>query len=84
MDNDKIEKRASFFLCIIGSVIVIDTFLTQFFSIGVEQKILRLGYCTAFILLTIKFPPIVKRKYVIIPLYLMILQMFYSLYLRFF
>ena len=81
MDNDKI---ASILLCIVGSVIVLDTFLTQFFSIGTEQKSLRLGYCIAFILLTIKFPPIVKKKYVIIPLYLMMTQMFYSLYLRFF
>ena len=82
MDKNKIEKILSILLCIVGIIIVADTFLARFFNIGIEQKSLRLGYCTAFILLAIKFPPIVKKKYVIIPLYLMIFQMFYSLYLR--
>ena len=84
MDNDKIEKIGSAILCIVGIVSVVDTFLYQFLNIGEEHKNLSLGYCLAFILLSAKFPEILKKKYVVIPLYLMILQTFYSLYLRFF
>ena len=84
MDNNKIEKIGSAILCIVGIVSVVDTFLYQFLSIGEAQKNLSLGYCVAFILLSVKFPAILKKKHVIIPLYLMILQTFYSLYLRFF
>jgi len=84
MDNNKIEKIGSAILCILGIISVVDTFLYQFMSIGQEQKNLSLGYCVAFILLSVRFPGILKKKYVVIPLYLMIIQMFYSLYLRFF
>ena len=84
MDNNKIEKIGSVILCVIGIVSVVDTFLYQFFNIGEQQKSFSLLYCIAFILLSSKFPLILKKKYIVIPLYLMILQMFYSLYLRFF
>ena len=84
MDNDKIERIGSAVLCVVGIVSVVDTFLYQFLAIGEEQKNLSLGYCVAFILMSAKFPGILKKKYVIIPLYVMILQTFYSLYLRFF
>jgi len=84
MDNNKIEKIGSAILCIVGIISVVDTFLYQFLSIGEEQKNLSLGYCVAFILLSVNFPTILKKRYVVIPLYLMILQTFYSLYLRFF
>ena len=84
MDNNKIERIGSAILCVIGIVSVFDTFLYQFLAIGEEQKNLSLGYCVAFILMSVKFPGILKKKYVVIPLYVMILQTFYSLYLRFF
>ena len=84
MDNNKIERIGSAVLCVVGIVSVVDTFLYQFLAIGEEQKNLSLGYCVAFILMSAKFPGILKKKYVVIPLYAMILQTFYSLYLRFF
>ena len=84
MDSNKIERIGSAVLCVVGIVSVVDTFLYQFLAIGEEQKNLSLGYCVAFILMSVKFPGILKKKYVIIPLYVMILQTFYSLYLRLF
>jgi len=73
------EKLSSVILSILGTVIVIDTILEQFFNIGVKQDSLVIGYCIAFIFLSIKFPNILKRKFVIIPMYIMVIQMLYSL-----
>ena len=73
------EKLSSVILSILGTVIVIDTILEQFFNIGVKQNSLVIGYCIAFVLLSIKFPNILKRKFVIIPMYIMVIQMLYSL-----
>ena len=75
------KNIAVFLLSFIGIVIVIDTALAQFFNIGSEQKNLTIIYCIAFILLSIKFPDILKRKYVTVPIYAMILQTIYSLFL---
>ena len=75
----KIEKLSSLILTILGIVVVIDAILEQFFSIGTKQDSLVLGYCICFVLLSIKSPNILKRKYVIIPMYIMIVQMIYSL-----
>ena len=75
----KIEKLSSLILTILGIVVVIDAILEQFFSIGTKQDTLVLGYCIGFVLLSTKFPNILKRKYVIIPMYIMIVQMIYSL-----
>ena len=66
MDNNKIEKIGSAILCIVGIISVVDTFLYQFLSIGEEHKNLSLGYCLAFILLSVKFPEILKKKYIIL------------------
>ncbi len=82
--NDKIEKIASVILCLIGIVSVVDTFLFQFLNIGEKQSGLSFAYCASFVLLSTQFPDILKKKYVIFPLYVMILQMFYSFSLRFF
>ena len=68
-------------LSLIGVIIVIDTALSQFLTIGSEQKFLTIMYCIAFIMLSIKFPHILKNKYVTIPIYAMILQTIYSLFL---
>jgi len=42
------EKISSIILTILGIVIVIDTFLEQFFNIGTKQNSLVLGYCITF------------------------------------
>tara|TARA_B110000263_G_C15148664_1_gene436781 strand:- start:448 stop:696 length:249 start_codon:yes stop_codon:yes gene_type:complete len=73
------EKISSIILIILGVVIVIDTILEQFFNIGTKQNSLVLGYCIAFVLLSIKFPNILKKKAVIVPMYIMVVQMVYSL-----
>ena len=83
MDKDKVIKFTSYCLCIVGVACVIDTFLVQFFNIGSYSKELSLGYCIGFIILTTKYPEIIKKKYVIIPLYLMVVQLFYSLIINF-
>ena len=72
---------AIFLLSFIGIIVVIDTALSQFLTIGSEQKIVTIIYCIGFILCSIKFPGILKVKYVTIPLYAMILQTIYSLFL---
>ena len=77
------EKLSSLILTILGVVLVVDTILEQFFNIGIRQNSLVLGYCIAFILLSIKFPSILKKKYVTIPLYIMVIQTFYSLIVRY-
>jgi len=73
------EKLSYLILSILGIIIVIDAILEQFFNIGVKQNSLVIGYCIAFVLLSIKFPNILKKKLVIIPMYIMVLQMLYSL-----
>ena len=73
------EKISSIILTILGVIIVIDTILEQFFNIGTKQNSLVLGYCIAFVLLSIKFPNILKKKAVIFPMYIMVVQMVYSL-----
>ena len=75
----KNEKISSIILSVLGFIIVIDTILEQCFNIGTKQSSLVTGYCVAFILLSLKFPNILKNKYVIIPLYIMIIQMIISL-----
>jgi len=75
----KKEKISSIILTILGVIIVIDTILEQFFNIGTKQNSLVLGYCIAFVLLSIKFPNILKKKAVIVPMYIMVAQMVYSL-----
>ena len=73
------EKISSLIFTILGIVIVIDGILEQFFNMGVKQDSLVMGYCIAFVLISIKFPNILKRKLVIMPMYAMILQTLYSL-----
>ena len=73
------KKLLALILSILGIIIVIDAILEQFFNIGVKQDSLVIGYCIAFVLLSIKFPNILKIKPVIIPMYIMVLQTLYSL-----
>ena len=72
------EKLTSLILSILGTVIIVDTFLVQTFNIGTKQESLTIGYCIAFVLFSIKFPKITKKKTVLIPLYILIAQMLYS------
>ena len=77
--NFKAEQIASIILCIISIVLIIDTILLQFFNHGSYQKNLALGYCISFVILSIKYKNILSKKYVVVPLYIMVLQTIYSL-----
>ena len=79
---DKNEKVYSIILCIVGIVIVIDGILAQFFNVGIEQNYLVMAYSIAFVLLTSKYKNLLKKQYVVIPLYVMIGQMIYSLIVK--
>ena len=81
--NFNIEKISSIFLSIVGTVLVVDTFLSQFFAIGAIQNTLVVSYCIAFVLCSVKYPSLQKNKYVVFPLYVMIIQTFYSLFLKY-
>ena len=80
---NKSEQISSIVLSILGIVLVVDAILEQVFNIGIRQNSLVIAYCIAFVLLAIKFQDIIKKKYVMIPMYLMILQTFYSLTLKY-
>ena len=82
MKKIKFEKIASIILCIISIVLIIDTVLAQFLNRGTYQNNLALVYCIAFILLSIKYKNILSKKYVVIPLYIMIFQTIYSLIIK--
>ena len=79
---DKTEKIASIILCIVGVVIVVDGILAQFFNRGVLQYNLVMGYSVGFVLLTTKYKNLLKKQYVVFPLYIMIAQMIYSLFIK--
>ena len=78
-----VEKISSLILSVFGAVIVVDTILQQFFGIGTQQDNLVLGYCIAFVLLPIKFPNLLKKNLVKIPMYIMIFQMIYSVFITY-
>ena len=84
MDNKKIGQISSYILCLLGIVIIIDTFLANQFDIGTYQKGLVLSYCIGFVLINTKFPSISKKKYVVYPLFLMIAQTIFSLVNKYF
>ena len=83
------EKISSIILCILGTILVIDGVLVQFFNMGIRQNTfagkpltlyaLVIIYCISFIILSIKYEKLLSKKYVIIPLYIMIIQTAYSL-----
>ena len=79
---DKNEKVYSIILCIVGIIIVIDGILAQFFNVGIEQNYLVMAYSIAFVLLTSKYKNLLKKQYVVFPLYIMIAQMIYSLFIK--
>ena len=73
------EKICSYSLIITSLFLIIDTFLANQFQIGNEDADFRLAYCIGFVLSSSKFPNIMKNKFVVYPLYIMIGQMVYSL-----
>ena len=72
------EKITIIIFAILGTVIVIDTFLF-WANIGTEQPNLALGYCIGFIFASSQYPTITKNKYVMIPFYILVGQLIYSL-----
>ena len=68
----KAEKISAIVLSIFGIVLVVDTIVIQFFNLGIRQNSLVLTYCIALLLLVAKFQNIIKKKYVMIPMYIMI------------
>jgi len=73
----KSENLSSITLSIFGIVLVVDATLEQVFNIGIRQNSLVIAYCILFVILIMKFQDIIKKIYVMIPMYLMILQTFY-------
>ena len=64
---------------IFGIILIVGVFLEQFFNFGTKQNILTLIYCISFVLLSAQFKSMIKNKFVMIPLYIMIIQTGYSL-----
>ena len=79
MSNKAINILVKFLLIFLGSFIVINTILLQIFDIGNYKKEIVLTYIIAFIISIIQFPEFLKNKLVMIPFYLMIVQLVYSL-----
>ena len=80
---DKVEKISNVILVILGIVLSVDLFLVLFFSIGTKQSILIIGYFVSFVLLSTKFKSISKNKFVIIPLYTVVVLQIISFVLKF-
>ena len=74
----KLERLSPIIMGIFGIVLIVDVFLEQFFNIGIKQNSLTLIYCISFVLLTTQFKSMIKNKFVMIPLYIMIIQTIYS------
>ena len=73
------EKIAIILFSILGIVIVIDTFFA-WANIGSEQNNLTLGYCIGFIIVSTQYPTMTKNKYVMIPFYILVGQMLFSIW----
>ena len=62
-----------------GIGLILNLVLIQFFSIGIKSNIFNLIYCILFVLMTIEFESIIRKKSVMIPLFILIIQTTYSL-----
>jgi len=92
VNENKIEKISSIIFCILGTALVIDRVLIQFFNMGIRLNTftgkpltlyaLVITYCISFIILSIKYNKLLSKKFVTIPLYIMIIQTAYSLITR--
>ena len=76
---DKLENISSIFMSFFGIGLILNLVLIQFFSIGIKSNIFTLIYCILFVLMTIEFESIIRKKSVIIPLFILIIQTTYSL-----
>lgn len=79
LNMKKLEKISPIIMGIFGIVLIVDVFLEQFFNIGTKQNSLTIMYCISFVLLATQFKSMIKNKFVMIPLYIMIIQTSYSL-----
>ena len=68
-------KIMSFF----GMGLILNSLLIQFFNIGLKSNIFALIYCVLFVLITIQFKSIIRKKSIMIPLFILIIQTSYSL-----
>lgn len=73
------NKYFPIILSISGMIVVIDILLAQFLNTGVIPSSFVLVYCITFILISSKFKDITKNKFVMIPLYIIIVQTFVSI-----
>ena len=77
------EKISIIILTIVGIVVSVDIFLEIFFSIGVKQNILAIGYFCSFLLLSEHFKNINKNKFVMIPFYMAVVLQLMLFILKF-
>jgi hypothetical protein len=82
MNKQRMELIISISLCIIGIILIVDTILAQFFNRGAYANNLAIIYCSVFIIASMQYENIIYKKHVMIPLYLMIIQTFYSLIIK--
>ena len=83
MDQENIYEILKLSCCLSLTLLfqllfVIDTFFA-WANIGSEQKNLTLGYCIGFIIVSTQYPPMTKNKYVMIPFYILVGQMLFSI-----
>lgn len=76
---NRLEKLSAIIMGLFGIGLVLNVFIKEFFDFGAQQNTLSLIYCALIVSLAIKFNTIVKNKFVMIPLYIMIIQTSYSL-----
>ncbi len=76
---NKLENISSIFMSFFGIGLILNLVLIQFFSIGIKSNIFNLIYCILFVLMTIEFESIIRKKSVMIPLFILIIQTTYSL-----
>lgn len=76
---NKLEKKSSIIMSVFGIGLILNLLLIQFFNIGLKSNIFALIYCVLFVLMTIQFKSIIRKKYVMIPLFILIIQTSYSL-----
>ncbi|MAI88441.1 MAG: hypothetical protein CMF98_05190 [Candidatus Marinimicrobia bacterium] len=76
---NKLEKKSSIIMSVFGIGLILNLLLIQFFNIGLKSNIFTLIYCVLFVLMTIQFKSIIRKKYVMIPLFILIIQTSYSL-----
>tara|TARA_B100001758_G_scaffold147734_1_gene127437 strand:+ start:695 stop:949 length:255 start_codon:yes stop_codon:yes gene_type:complete len=83
INKKKYEIAAAISLCIISIILIIDAGLIQIFDSREHAKNLTIYYCIGFIFFSIKYKNVLlAKKYVIIPLYIMVFQTIYSLFIK--